>query len=195
MIPWAIAVILSRTNRLEWTSVASFAYWPKNDPEWDCSIERSFGVTRVGCSLCSYKSSAYEGNSHLIPSWAFPRRDETVKPRAREYSCSIAFGFPLRSCAVYQIYRVVPGKNVFLIFNNGLQFGSYLKNGWIPSLPLRPILPGLMVDTLAYGSVALIAVYMTRLAIARQRKRRGLCGKCGYDLRQNGGGTCPECGC
>jgi len=31
-------------------------------------------------------------------------------------------------------------------------------------------------------------------ALRRQRLKRGLCGKCGYDLRGNVSGVCPECG-
>jgi hypothetical protein len=60
-------------------------------------------------------------------------------------------------------------------------------SGWLPS-PLMPILIFVPVGIL-------VAVFIERpLRERRRRGRLGLCLKCGYDLRGNISGVCPECG-
>ena len=66
-------------------------------------------------------------------------------------------------------------------------------------LPLRPIWPGFAVNTVFYAAV-LWFLWMTPFAVRRwwggRRIRRGLCPKCGYDLRGSPphADACPECG-
>jgi len=38
------------------------------------------------------------------------------------------------------------------------------------------------------------SIHMRRSALARDRANRGQCVRCGYDLRGNVSGVCPECG-
>ncbi len=61
-------------------------------------------------------------------------------------------------------------------------------------LPLRPIFPGFLINTLFYGVILWLlwsAPFATRRLI---RKRRGQCVRCGYDLTGAGHVVCPECG-
>lgn len=73
-------------------------------------------------------------------------------------------------------------------------FGSI--NGWVPRrLPLTPIWPAFIADTLFYG-MASAALVLGPLAVfhARRRTRRrraGQCGDCGYPVH---GAICSECG-
>jgi hypothetical protein len=66
----------------------------------------------------------------------------------------------------------------------------------IRSLPLRPIWRGLMVNTLFYAALWAMVVGLVwwRPMRRRHRRSRGLCGRCGYDMRGIAGGRCPECG-
>ena len=47
----------------------------------------------------------------------------------------------------------------------------------------------------ATGMAALVAKYWRRPGgLRRERRAKGLCERCGYDLRGNVSGVCPECG-
>lgn len=59
-------------------------------------------------------------------------------------------------------------------------------------LAYHPIWPGLISNTLIYGSIWLIILTLFAIAKRSRRKRKGLCPKCAYDLQ--GTTACPECG-
>ena len=64
-------------------------------------------------------------------------------------------------------------------------------------LPLRPILPGFIINTFFYAAIW-FGVFFGVAALRRfVREKRGRCVKCGYDLRSGFAGEergCPECG-
>lgn len=63
-------------------------------------------------------------------------------------------------------------------------------------LPLRPLWPGLAINTIFYGA-AIWMVWAGAGALRRGvRRRRGRCVRCNYDLRGRASGAvvCPECG-
>ncbi len=67
-----------------------------------------------------------------------------------------------------------------------------VETAW--GLPLRPIWPGLVVNTVIYAAF-LWAPPRLPFALRRfVRVRRGLCPACGYDLRHAEHQACPECG-
>lgn len=81
------------------------------------------------------------------------------------------------------------------ILNGGIRFERPPAPGGIPQaliLPLRPLFPGFLLNTLAYAILAWTAVASLTNSRARLRTRRGTCPKCAYDLTNLT--TCPECG-
>jgi hypothetical protein len=65
----------------------------------------------------------------------------------------------------------------------------------VRALPLRPIWPGLILDTLFYATAWLIPRGGIRAARRWSRRHRARCGPCGYNLAGLPTGTpCPECG-
>jgi hypothetical protein len=66
-------------------------------------------------------------------------------------------------------------------------------------VPYRPIWPGFAINTVFYA-VILCLLFAAPFAVRRWRRiKRGLCAKCGYDLRggrkqPSDSSVCPECG-
>ena len=83
---------------------------------------------------------------------------------------------------------VVPGKGRRHI---GQFFGAPTPR----VLPLRPVWPGFIVNTLAYATVWLVLLMIPGAIRGRRRTRKGLCRHCGYDLSATPStNPCPECG-
>jgi len=61
-------------------------------------------------------------------------------------------------------------------------------------LPLRPLLPGFAINTIFYAVILWILWSSPFTARGMIRRKRGLCIKCGYDLRGAEHAACPECG-
>ena len=61
-------------------------------------------------------------------------------------------------------------------------------------LPLYPLFPGFTINTIFYAVILWLPFAPFQLR-RYMRVKRGLCLKCGYDLRGiSGGEVCPECG-
>ena len=105
-------------------------------------------------------------------------------------------GWPLRSLSGE---RIVPFESA-----RGWKNGQVLKYEFrsaavSPTTPLivRPLRPqpfGFLVNSLLYAAALWLLVCGPREVRRRLRKRRGLCVRCGYDLRGNFSAGCPECG-
>lgn len=61
-------------------------------------------------------------------------------------------------------------------------------------VPLLPLRPGIAINSACYAEVLWLPV-CTVIALRRLAwRRRGLCPRCGYDLRGGDHPACPECG-
>ncbi len=62
-------------------------------------------------------------------------------------------------------------------------------------LPLRPIWPGLVLNTGVFGAGWALLLFAPGITRGTLRRRRGQCPRCGYDLRAlRRDSPCPECG-
>jgi len=62
------------------------------------------------------------------------------------------------------------------------------------TLPYRPIWPGFAINTIFYAVILWLLTLAPFSARRIIRRKRGLCIKCGYDLRNVEHEKCPECG-
>lgn len=79
--------------------------------------------------------------------------------------------------------------------DKGLRFSWPKLGGVTPkrhALPLRPVWPGFLNNTLVYAGACWILLAAPGGVRRWRRKRNGQCAACGYDLKDLD--TCPECG-
>ncbi len=62
------------------------------------------------------------------------------------------------------------------------------------ALPLRPVWPGFAINTIFYATILWLLTLGPFTARRFIRRKRGLCIKCGYDLRGTAQMICSECG-
>ena len=87
---------------------------------------------------------------------------------------------PLDFDLVFEILMMIFGLPGFFVG------GSITGNPHMPAL-----VPMAAVNVLVYGTIGHLVL---RRIERRQRRRKGLCLKCGYDLTGNVSGVCSECG-
>ncbi len=78
-----------------------------------------------------------------------------------------------------------------------LRFGApsvTIRHDWTRAIPLRPIWPGFVLNTMLFAGVWLSLICLAVTSRRYYRRRRGLCVNCGYDLRGEFARGCPECG-
>jgi len=64
----------------------------------------------------------------------------------------------------------------------------------VTPLPVRPIWPGFLIDTLFYAAIWFGGFFAPGMAKRAIRRKRGRCPRCGYDLRGDLAAGCSECG-
>lgn len=69
--------------------------------------------------------------------------------------------------------------------------GNSLNSPYRP-VPLVPVWPGFAVCSVFWAGVVGVVWYVPGMVRGAMRRRRGLCARCGYELR--GLDACPECG-
>ena len=133
-----------------------------------------------GVWIASYVADC-EGFWKLSDNWSF-----TYEFRSGHANCFVTY------------YGASPGRQLLFIGRNLIRepprwfsFGLYSfdKRGFLHSGILFPM----------WSLFALLAMYPTIAIIRgplrrRRRQKQGLCIQCGYDLKGNVTGVCPECG-
>ena len=86
--------------------------------------------------------------------------------------------------AVYPVFR----------FSSGHEMGLQLPSGRIQPMKYWLLLTPLWFFLGLFAVYPAVFLLNTRRRRRRQRLERGQCVRCGYDLRGNESGACPECG-
>ena len=107
-------------------------------------------------------------------------------------------GWPVR-CVEGAQWRsqVLPSlKDDRIVNDAALPLSSWVGSSLSPWrwLPLRPIWPGFAINTIFYAAMLWLLTLAPFTARRMIRRKRGLCIKCGYDLRGTEHEVCPECG-
>lgn len=168
---------------------------------WQTTVRSGFGVTSVSAVptddywgvLPMREPEAAATGAWRIPSWSRTRNvppqsvmNDPMHPWRIEFGC----GWPCRSGQA--IAETSGGKNLGWRAVSGRMLDP--TPGSLRMLPLHPIWPGFAMNTLFYAGILwllFVALFTMRRCL---RIRRGLCAKCGYDLRASSSGHCPECG-
>jgi len=141
----------------------------------------------------------------LIPYWsnASDRPPEEVfnDPTLPWYK-EFGYGWPCRSgyVEVRTVVRTKTGQHIprnVWSTTSGIEIVADNPNNRLPYfrvLPLRPIFPGFLIDTLFYGVIWYGLFFGTGATRRAIRRKRGRCPMCGYDLRGNFESGCSECG-
>ncbi len=112
----------------------------------------------------------------------------------------VRVGFPLRSLRRVEFVIGSSGQSDDALhlsrFQTGLPLPAWLGFDTAKDrrLPLLPLWPGLVANTLIYGLLWWLGLAARRMVICNRRFRRGLCPICRYDLGFNNTAGCPECG-
>jgi hypothetical protein len=146
--------------------------------------------------------------ARIVPRWSQFSMNEPIHrwlPNLEATDLGIAFaehssGWPALSLQYTFVERVAPRNARYVLHSNGLS----LPVAWQEidpgrrALPISSIWPGFAINTAFYAAI-LWLLFAAPFAIRKWRRiKRGLCPKCGYDLRGGVGATdsavCPECG-
>ncbi len=133
-------------------------------------------------------------NRIVIPSWShswkFYSRSE--EPHTRTLS-EIAAGWPALGMVGSYSYPTWGGLK--LVFENAIEWPTRFERVYeVRLLPLRPIWPGFVIDTLFYAAIWCGVIFGFTSAKRLIRAKRGRCPRCGYDLRGALATGCSECG-
>ncbi len=137
-----------------------------------------------------------------LPTWAPPIPvDSTLAKTVDTSRTDIAAGWPYLACVGEATVRLAPNSltKTLSVQVSGIKLSTFGPGAEYRLLPLKPLWPGFWLNTILYAVVTAalwlsIAEGSCRLHRILRRKR-GLCIKCGYDLRGHSGGeVCPECG-
>ncbi len=182
-----------------------YALGPEFDTRaWSTDIHRyALGVT------LSRMVWAHEGGYHF-PSLdnerlgpdSIPKRSRARKPVTDDLKESVIYeviaGFPF--AAAHGEWRIAEdGTESYwyaVPYKPSTNLGSTPFYWFKIPLPLKPIFPGILINTIIWGAVAWACWFLLRARIIGtirwRRTRRARCPSCGYDLGPLP--TCPECG-
>jgi len=211
LVTWLSSILVIQSsystsvNGPETSTEVIYATGPESDSRsWSTDIDRfAFGVT------LSRMVWAHEGGYHF-PSLEYerlgpdsiPKRSRAHKPVSDDLKESVIYeviaGFPFP--AAQGEWRIAEdGTESYWYatpYKPSTNLGSSPLYWFKIPLPLKPIFPGIILNTIIWGAVAWACWFLLRARIIGtirwRRTRRALCPSCGYDLGLLP--TCPECG-
>jgi hypothetical protein len=186
-------------------------YWPEHEPVEDVLTQSAWGVCEVEVHHFDFTNVLLTHESvgtKAVPHWCCVRhlpRNWTDGPDwYSDTYFDTAWGWPtlsLHSCTQYGHVWNAAGDDTEaepVRTHGGVLTGWLDGDSWRRdyALPLIPIWPGFAINTVFYAAV-LWMLFAAPFALRKWRRiRRGLCPKCGYDLRNRpmDAAVCPECG-
>ena len=191
-------------------------------PSWDVEELDRLGATRYVWNHVSFHFDNAPGALFILdeiepvdfaelPPWS---RLDCTKPPPQKYRgwglffIDDARGWPVLAMSSFTALGADPVTDALLVKSSGgFSVPDSLRSKPLfvdvedelfnrPIVPLRPIWPGFAINTIFYAAIIWL-VTLGPLTVRRLiRRKRGLCIKCGYDLRgtSGGGGVCSECG-
>jgi len=181
-IAWGVSIFRFSNKYTEWSSTSWPAYapghWTESPAHWPIHVPHSWPPPDQRSTALAWCGSRDRWSTGYLP---YPWVDR------------FAWGFPFRSMAFYfrgahgptGIPHVEPVKGAFIIRTRKPPYHA---------IPLRPVWPEFIGNTLFYGALAFAALRALRASRRWWRQRAGHCGRCGYDLHGIVGEVCPECG-
>lgn len=135
-----------------------------------------------------------------VPAWALPARCLPAEGHSAALGYAIAHGFPAPALAAYfhdpaNDWKYNSGGSFEVAGMSAIVVGEAPNNLSPPrSLPIRPIFPGFLIDSVFFGAIWAVIVFGLAVARRATRRKRGRCPSCGYDIRGLPEPRCPECG-
>jgi len=160
--------------------------------------QRALGHSRINAATCAELVLDDKTGDILLARW---------NSTGGEYSETQA-GWPLRAlrCRNAAEISITTGNSGMRVSRTGVNpleggwelqpfTGGALGSAW-RAIPLRPMLPGVIVDTLVFAAMWMVMLAGATALRRARRRARGACARCGYDLRSSGfeHARCPECG-
>jgi hypothetical protein len=193
------------TNGTGFRLVEIGSRWASAAPDMaiNASTTRHAPVTIAGLKPLPTSGNAVYQVQPLKPEW--PSWLPPV-PSGPEHAYTgwsgLAVGWPVLCLSARWAYRFDPTTPVVLEKNWCLDVSAWAPRPSRPTLrrdwgwlPFKPIWSGFFLNTIVFGSFWLLPLIVPRCLTRWNRRRRGHCIDCGYDLRAASERTvCPECG-
>jgi hypothetical protein len=178
---------------------------------WYVKRSSAIGFDRVLSQWCTGQDMYHMPSStppaeSVLPEWAASARPDGESPE-REVVCRMvdARGWPMLALRSNLDWSFAGhcGPSVLTLGQVVTVSGGYvpardrnrsaLDIEWAQVVPLAPIWPGFLVNTLFYGAVLWLVISGPLILRRFIRRKRGCCPPCGYDLRGALDAGCPEC--
>lgn len=178
-------------DAVHWSQFQSLPLGPEAMPWWDSARDLCDGSGYISQSIHGWpmramlsRERAQSASGTAVPWWC----DEQAAGRWR----SLEAGLPIVGISFGLFEQASSGNSTYL------SLGTFaMAEGVFGRLPLLPVVPGFLVDSLAYGGawgVLLLTPGFARRSRRWWRVRRSRCPWCGHERRGGGGAECQECG-
>ena len=157
--------------------------WPRPVPaEWPSLLYGSWGT---GLFMSTGTFRGY-----------IPKDQAISEGRPRDYGLSVfRYGVPFRALEGQILMRIYePYARTFTMMAAVRSPDLMSSRRSMGVIPLRPIWPGFAINTVFYAAILRLLMFGVSTTRRVIRRKRGLCIKCGYDLRGDLSAGCSECG-
>lgn len=177
---------------------------------WPCAMPADWPTVPkwIGWRGEAHGVRAYEFTTHGIPTAAWGWLHVSWGPEALDRHQSVNVvqaGWPLPTLQSEELIVVSGWK----ANGSGMNLGPVVRRAALwnvtlpgapastresdpaPFIPLRPVLPGMVVNTLVIGALIASARWSCSAVVVARRRSRGQCIRCGYEVKDLP--RCPEC--